>query len=661
MTVNASMPSACQACGGPLGRRADDGVCAACLDRREAGLTPTHQLQEHAMSALTAICPDCDKPHAIRDGVFAKHWREKRPNDPRKSTPTVPCEGSGAIAPEVTEPPPPPPPPPAPAVPAQPELRTLQVAELVLDASLQCRAAIDDETVNSYAESMREGATFPPIRVVHVEGQLLVVDGWHRLHATKQAGLKTIAAQVRPGTRREALLSAIAANADHGKSRTIEDKRRAVRALLQDPEWCCLASRELAKLAGTSHTFINETRARYGVEPGEVLTELRVAEVDQGIPAAWAHHYLDSHGKPVSTWRAKELDAVRLAPTFAKAMNATKGPYGYSWNDNFPLLLQRVEELAARQVPSPPWPAEFEGEANCTQLLDEVDSLERLALHPSCPNYLRKEAVLAVHAAKLIPGLSQYEDNVIKRVEAAVKDRPKLEAALAARKAEWAKGREPSGADKVLAIKDPAAQAEALREFAAQPNFKISSGIVEQLAPEVRNTLGRELLDAQEETRTHACRWPGCGGWIAGKASWARCVVCRHTDDDLDRLIRDMEQAAYGLQFSEVEVISCAGAYIDGEWRGFKPVRLNGLAVRLLSTLAALPPSAFSVDVGPATDAFFQAYCDWHGALEAPPAQIRADLVARHAAKRAQAAERDLEADEDDAGGDDQADDDGEE
>jgi hypothetical protein len=50
-------------------------------------------------------------------------------------------------------------------------------------------------------------------------------------------GLAKISADAREGSRRDATLYAVGANASHGLKRTNRDKRNAVMVLLNDPEW----------------------------------------------------------------------------------------------------------------------------------------------------------------------------------------------------------------------------------------------------------------------------------------------------------------------------------------------------------------------------------------------------------------------------------------
>jgi ParB-like chromosome segregation protein Spo0J len=63
---------------------------------------------------------------------------------------------------------------------------------------------------------MAAGATFPPVVVFHYGQRHWLADGFHRLYAAEAAGIGVISADVRPGTRRDALKHALSANAQHG-------------------------------------------------------------------------------------------------------------------------------------------------------------------------------------------------------------------------------------------------------------------------------------------------------------------------------------------------------------------------------------------------------------------------------------------------------------
>ena len=79
--------------------------------------------------------------------------------------------------------------------------------------------------------------------------------------AFEQAGHTEIPADIRQGTRRDAVLFSTGANATHGLPRTREDKWRAVETLLLGEEWGKWADREIGRRTGTDHKFVAKVRA----------------------------------------------------------------------------------------------------------------------------------------------------------------------------------------------------------------------------------------------------------------------------------------------------------------------------------------------------------------------------------------------------------------
>lgn len=138
----------------------------------------------------------------------------------------------------------------------------IPVAAIQADNRAQPRAAMSHEIVGEYAEAMGEGVEFPPIIVFQERDIYWLADGFHRYHGAVGAELQTIAAEVRPGTIRDAILFSCGANATHGLPRTNEDKRRAVLRLLNDPEWSAWSDREIARRCGVGHPLVASLRPR---------------------------------------------------------------------------------------------------------------------------------------------------------------------------------------------------------------------------------------------------------------------------------------------------------------------------------------------------------------------------------------------------------------
>jgi hypothetical protein len=141
-----------------------------------------------------------------------------------------------------------------------PDTTMLDPGLIRTDGGTQARAALDEKTVADYAEAMLRGDIFPEVVVFYDGTDYWPGDGFHRLAATERAQLAEIAADVRQGTQRDAVLYAVGANARHGLRRTDADKRRAVETLLRDAEWSRWSNREIASAAGVSKGFVGDVR-----------------------------------------------------------------------------------------------------------------------------------------------------------------------------------------------------------------------------------------------------------------------------------------------------------------------------------------------------------------------------------------------------------------
>jgi hypothetical protein len=138
---------------------------------------------------------------------------------------------------------------------------TLALASILYDDDdLQPRCEIDWTLVGEYADAMKAGEAFPPVIVFRDGNSHWLADGFHRVHATRKAGLSGVEAEVREGDRRAAILYAMGANASHGKRRTNADKGRAVRLLLKDSEWSKWSDREIARVCAVSQPFVSKIR-----------------------------------------------------------------------------------------------------------------------------------------------------------------------------------------------------------------------------------------------------------------------------------------------------------------------------------------------------------------------------------------------------------------
>lgn len=135
-------------------------------------------------------------------------------------------------------------------------------SELIrIDGGTQPRAKVDETVVAEYAEAIRDGVKFPELVVFSDGADIWLADGFHRYHAFRAAGIEDIPVFIRNGTRRDAVLYSVGANAHHGLRRTNDDKRKAVQTLLADPEWAAWSDREIAKACNVTHPFVGSVRS----------------------------------------------------------------------------------------------------------------------------------------------------------------------------------------------------------------------------------------------------------------------------------------------------------------------------------------------------------------------------------------------------------------
>ncbi|MPZ34872.1 MAG: hypothetical protein GEV13_28465 [Rhodospirillales bacterium] len=130
-----------------------------------------------------------------------------------------------------------------------------------MDGGTQTRAQLDLDVIEDYAAAIKDGVAFPPIVVYYDGNDHWLADGFHRYRATAKADRQEIDADVRQGTRRDAILHSVGANEEHGLRRTNEDKRRAVRTLLADAEWSVWSDREIARQCRVGAPFVGKCRA----------------------------------------------------------------------------------------------------------------------------------------------------------------------------------------------------------------------------------------------------------------------------------------------------------------------------------------------------------------------------------------------------------------
>jgi ParB-like nuclease domain len=151
-------------------------------------------------------------------------------------------------------------------------IETLKLSDIRVNGDTQLRVETNRDIVASYAMDMLAGDMFPPVVVYHDGEDYWLSDGFHRFYASQQIGKEDITADVRRGTRRDALLHGAEANRKHGLQLTNKDKRRIVMLFLHDHEWSRWSDREIARRCGVSHNFVSSLRTSLSLDDSEART-----------------------------------------------------------------------------------------------------------------------------------------------------------------------------------------------------------------------------------------------------------------------------------------------------------------------------------------------------------------------------------------------------
>lgn len=186
------------------------------------------------------------------------------------------------------------------------EPTNVPVKAIINEGGTQMRAGLDLNTVAEYTEALTNGAQFPPIILFHDGESYWLADGFHRFAAWKRAfgmpgapseySRPEIAAEVRAGNRRDAILFAAGANAQHGLRRTNADKRRSVEVLLRDQEWAAWSDGEISRRCMVSDRFVASLRKELSPNASEIAVrtvnragqtyQQNTANIGASLPAA---------------------------------------------------------------------------------------------------------------------------------------------------------------------------------------------------------------------------------------------------------------------------------------------------------------------------------------------------------------------------------------
>jgi hypothetical protein len=199
-------------------------------------------------------------------------------------------------------------------------VKSIRLANIVVDGGTQVRAAISEDVVADYAEQFANGIQFPPIVLFHDGNQYYLGDGFHRVMAARRAGWIDINADVRQGTKTDALWFALGANKENGARLTSADKRHAILIALKT--WPERSGRQIAEQIGCSAMWVSKVKDETGVN--HFTPEARVTGKDgKSYPATRpSKTEPDAPAPPGARRTASEAFQARIAAAAEGASEA---------------------------------------------------------------------------------------------------------------------------------------------------------------------------------------------------------------------------------------------------------------------------------------------------------------------------------------------------
>ncbi len=138
-------------------------------------------------------------------------------------------------------------------------IKTLPIKDIRTDAGTQSRVRLEEWLVQEYYEFLTsQDKDLPPVTVFFDGLEYFLGEGFHRVMAYQRDGREYIDADLRHGTKRDAIKFSLSANSTHGLRRTNADKRKSVTTALDDREWGSLPAREIARMCDVSHTLVSD-------------------------------------------------------------------------------------------------------------------------------------------------------------------------------------------------------------------------------------------------------------------------------------------------------------------------------------------------------------------------------------------------------------------
>jgi len=165
------------------------------------------------------------------------------------------------------------------------EEKAIELKKIELHDKCQARVALDQATVDTYADLLEDDVDLGPLDVWEVDGTKLLTDGFHRLAACRQLGKDWVRVRIvgRSNEIEDATKAALEANHEHGLRRSRADRRRCVQLALEAGLYEDLGSnRAMARDLGVSEGLVRKVRAEWEAQQSGAAAADGAADETEG-------------------------------------------------------------------------------------------------------------------------------------------------------------------------------------------------------------------------------------------------------------------------------------------------------------------------------------------------------------------------------------------
>lgn len=206
-----------------------------------------------------------------------------------------------------------------------------------IDAGTQSRLAINEDTVEDYAEIIRAAKQgewpFPPLDVFHDGSDYFMSSGFHRLLGAQRAGRASAPCHIHKGTAQDAKIFGMTANDSNGLRMSRADKRSCVEWLLDNGGK--MPQREIAEKAGVSERLVRT-----------IVQDRKPKVIPQQTPPMATNRQIAAFGTQGGGQEDVAEPVVERSPASKPPKTYDRDFWYRQWNQSIGPLVRLVDKIA---------------------------------------------------------------------------------------------------------------------------------------------------------------------------------------------------------------------------------------------------------------------------------------------------------------------------